>query len=88
MPTYEYKCEQCGLEFERFQKITDEPLQSCPQCLGRVRRVLSPGGGIIIKKSGGFPAGDPRSNTSATKCGRETTCCGREERCEKPPCGE
>ena len=31
MPVYEYKCPKCGV-FEATQKITDEPLTTCPTC--------------------------------------------------------
>ena len=27
MPTYEYRCQQCGYQFEEFQRITDPPLE-------------------------------------------------------------
>ena len=32
MPIYEYRCGDCGHEFETIQKITDEPLETCPAC--------------------------------------------------------
>jgi putative FmdB family regulatory protein len=32
MPTYEYKCVSCGIEFERFQRISDDPVKACPEC--------------------------------------------------------
>src|SRR5262245_60407363 len=32
MPTYEYGCQGCGHQLEEFQKITDPPLVTCPQC--------------------------------------------------------
>jgi putative FmdB family regulatory protein len=40
MPIYEYRCEKCG-DFERTQRITDEPLQRCPTCRRKVRRLIS-----------------------------------------------
>ena len=52
MPTYEYECERCGHRFERFQSITDEPVKRCPQCRGKVRRLLSGGAGFLFKGSG------------------------------------
>ncbi len=47
MPTYEYVCEACGHEFERFQKMSDDPVRKCQEC-GRlkVRRRISSGGGV------------------------------------------
>jgi len=32
MPIYEYRCESCGHELEKLQKISDAPLTDCPAC--------------------------------------------------------
>lgn len=40
MPTYEYKCEECGV-FEQMQKIADAPLTVCPECGLPVYRQMS-----------------------------------------------
>lgn len=61
MPTYEYRCDACGHEFERFQKISDDPVRTCPECGKRaVQRLISPGGGVVFKGPG-FYATDYRS---------------------------
>ena len=60
MPTYEYECDSCGIMFERFQKISDDPLRECPECGGTVRRLISTGGGLVFKGPG-FYATDYRS---------------------------
>jgi len=60
MPTYEYRCNKCGYEFEEFQGIKAEPLKTCPECKGDVRRLIGTGAGIIFKGSG-FYATDYRS---------------------------
>lgn len=60
MPTYEYRCLECSSEFERFQKMTDEPLATCPECGGEVQRLISRGGGVLFKGAG-FYATDYRS---------------------------
>ncbi len=52
MPTYEYECKKCGKRFERYQSITARPLRKCPECAGRVRRIIGAGGGVIFKGSG------------------------------------
>jgi putative FmdB family regulatory protein len=78
MPIYEYRCEKCG-EFERTQRISDPPLQRCPTCRRKVRRLISStsfqlkGSGWYVtdyarggeKKKGGEAAGDSASNGSA-----------------------
>jgi putative FmdB family regulatory protein len=45
MPTYEYKCQDCGLKFEKFQSMKDKPLEKCPECNGKVQRLI--GGGDL-----------------------------------------
>ena len=62
MPTYEYVCEACGHEFERFQKISADPVRKCPECGRRkVRRRISAGGGLVFKGPG-FYATDYRKS--------------------------
>jgi len=41
MPIYEYYCQSCGETFERFQKITEDPLSKCPKCGKAVKRLIS-----------------------------------------------
>ena len=66
MPTYEYRCEACGHQFERFQPITAAPLRACPACAKRaLQRLLGTGGGIIFKGSG-FYQTDYRSESYKT----------------------
>jgi len=60
MPLYVYKCEQCGVTFERRQSIRDEPLAKCPECEGPVHRVLQPVG--IVFKGSGFYVTDNRKH--------------------------
>lgn len=52
MPTYEYECTKCGHHFELFQSIKDKPRRTCPQCRGRVNRLLGTGAGLLFKGSG------------------------------------
>jgi putative FmdB family regulatory protein len=52
MPTYEYRCQECGHLFEVFQAITENPLKKCPVCRGSVKRLISSGAGLIFKGSG------------------------------------
>ena len=61
MPTYEYICEACQAEFEKFQSIKADPIKVCPVCgQERVRRKISTGAGILFK-GGGFYETDYRS---------------------------
>jgi putative FmdB family regulatory protein len=52
MPTYEYRCPECGAEFEKFQKMSDEPVADCPGCGAKSQRKLSGGAGLLFKGSG------------------------------------
>ena len=55
MPTYDYQCEKCGHEFERVQRITEDPIKTCPECKARkVKRLLSAPNFIL--KGGGWYA--------------------------------
>jgi putative FmdB family regulatory protein len=52
MPTYEYRCRECGTGFEKFQRMSDEPVAECPSCGARAERRLSAGAGLLFKGSG------------------------------------
>ena len=63
MPTYEYICESCGYEFERFQTIKARPIRKCPRCgKASLKRLIGVGAGIIFKGSG-FYQTDYRSES-------------------------
>jgi len=63
MPTYEYICENCGSELEKFQSITARPLRKCPDCgKSNLKRLVGTGSGIIFKGSG-FYQTDYRSQS-------------------------
>lgn len=60
MPIYTYRCENCGVQFERKQKFSDAPLKRCPECNKKsLRKVYTPVG--IVFKGSGFYATDHRS---------------------------
>lgn len=69
MPTYEYICEKCGHEFDVFQSMKDNHLETCPKekCpkarwgKGPVKRAIGGGAGLIFKGSG-FYITDYRSD--------------------------
>lgn len=65
MPTYEYECSSCGHTFEAFQRMSDAPLTSCPECGNSVRRLIFGGTGVIFKGSG-FYVNDSRKSTSGS----------------------
>lgn len=72
MPTYTYRCTNCEHQFETRQRMTDDPLTECPQCQGKIRRVVNSVG--VVFKGKGFYVTDNRgkkaqapSSTSSKK---------------------
>ena len=63
MPTYQYRCTECGEELEAVQKFSDDPLTVCPACQGSLRKVFSPVG--IVFKGSGFYRNDSRKGSAA-----------------------
>ncbi len=65
MPIYTYRCENCGVQFERQQKFEDLPLTWCPECKKKaLRKVYYPVG--IVFKGKGFYSTDHRSPSGQT----------------------
>jgi putative FmdB family regulatory protein len=61
MPTYEYTC-SAGHRFERFQRMSEPPVDRCPECGAGARRLLSAGAGLLFRGSG-FYITDYRSES-------------------------
>ncbi|HQY21940.1 MAG TPA: zinc ribbon domain-containing protein [Ignavibacteria bacterium] len=53
MPTYDYRCDDCGHFFEEFQSMKDAKLTKCPEC-GKetLKRLIGAGSGLIFKGTG------------------------------------
>lgn len=63
MPTYQYRCADCGEEREVVQSFTEDALTECPVCEGRFRKVFSAVG--VVFKGSGFYRTDSRSSASS-----------------------
>lgn len=63
MPTYMYKCQDCGHRFEQVQGFHDDPLEVCPDCGGTTRRVIGNVG--VTFKGSGFYRTDSRAASAA-----------------------
>ena len=60
MPVYAYQCENCGVQFEKQQSFSDQPLVRCPECGKKaLKKVYQPVG--IVFKGSGFYATDHHS---------------------------
>jgi len=70
MPIYIYRCENCGVQFERQQKFSDPPLTRCPECEKKtLRKVYQPVG--IVFKGSGFYSTDHRSPSGNSRFGEK-----------------
>ncbi len=65
MPTYGYQCTACNHEFQVRQKMSDDPIQVCPECAGSVKRLLYPVG--VVFKGTGWYVTDYASGEKADK---------------------
>ena len=70
MPTYLYKCADCGHRFEDQQGFHDDPHDTCPDCGGQVRRVIGNVG--VTFKGSGFYRTDSRSDKKKTSTPAKT----------------
>jgi len=53
MPVYEYLCKACGHEFEREQRISEDPIKKCPSC-GALKAVRQISRTSFVLKGGGW----------------------------------
>lgn len=95
MPTYDYRCDACGHEFDAFQSIMDAAMKKCPKCKKqKLRRLIGAGAGIIFKGSGFYetdykrarPGGggsQEKSGEKGPEKGAEKTESGSEKKPEK-----
>jgi putative FmdB family regulatory protein len=67
MPTYEFRCTDCGNTVEVFQRIGDQPPTVCDVCGGTLRKVFHPAG--IVFRGSGFYATDSRSRSKTSSDG-------------------
>lgn len=75
MPIYTYRCENCGVQFERAQKFDDLPLTWCPECKKKaLRKVYTPVG--IVFKGSGFYSTDHKSPSGANRLNNTTPASG------------
>jgi putative FmdB family regulatory protein len=66
MPIYEYKCEECGKDVEIMQRITECPLTICPNCGGKMKKMIS-NTSFVLKGTGWYAtdyADKTKKNTS------------------------
>lgn len=76
MPIYEYRCEQCGRQFEVMQRMTEPLLATCEKCGGQVRRLISQTS-FVLKGSGwyvtDYPSASRKKAMAQEKNGGDST---------------
>ena len=77
MPIYGYECEQCGHQLEVLASMSDPPLKTCPECLGRLRKLFYPAG--MIFKGSGFYTTDYKNAGSRSESKSESRSESRSE---------
>lgn len=86
MPIYGYECGRCGHQFEVLQRVSDEPLRTCPECSGPLRKLLYPVG--VIFKGAGFYSTDYKTSKANGSSGSESSADakpGTEGKADKKP---
>jgi putative FmdB family regulatory protein len=63
MPTYQYRCTECGEDLEAVQKFNDPALTTCPTCGGQLRKVFNAVG--VVFKGSGFYRTDSRNGSKS-----------------------
>lgn len=84
MPTYEYECTKCGLLTEEFKSMSAPKRQRCPECRGKVVRLISGGMGVHFKGSG-FYINDSRGKVSSGDNSTSTPAPQKEPKADKKP---
>ena len=81
MPTYQYRCTQCGDELEVVQKFTDPALSECDECHGALRKVYNAVG--VVFKGSGFDRTDSRADSKSNGAGAKSEKSETAEKTEK-----
>ncbi|MGB3974982.1 MAG: zinc ribbon domain-containing protein [bacterium] len=73
MPLYEYKCSKCDHVFEKLESFGAEPVNVCPKCGAKAKRVLSLGS-FILKGGGWYATEHPSRSHQKSKVEEKTSC--------------
>jgi putative FmdB family regulatory protein len=67
MPTYSYVCDACKREFEKEQRISEDPIKKCPSCGKLKARRMITSGNFILKGGGWYSDGYGSSKSGKKK---------------------
>ena len=65
MPTYSYRCRDCGVAFDIQQSFDEDSLTVCPQCNGGLRKLFNTVG-VVFKGSGFYRTDSRKADTSSS----------------------
>ena len=82
MPTYQYRCTECGRELEVVQKFTDPALTECETCHGALRKVYK-AVGVVFKGSGFYRTDSRKAETNGASSGTKSA--EKSDKAEKTP---
>lgn len=71
MPTYSYRCTECGNAFDIVQSFTDDALTVCPECGGPLRKIYNAVG--VVFKGSGFYRTDSRGTSGSASSGSSSS---------------
>ncbi len=71
MPIYEYECLACGKTTEAMQKFSDAPLDTCPECGGHLKKLIS-NSTFVLKGTGWYVTDYGRKGSETAKKSSET----------------
>jgi len=73
MPIYEYECQECRNVVEQWQSISDDPLSTCPECSGEMKKLIS-SSSFQLKGGGWYSDGYSGGGSSSGSSGGGGTC--------------
>src|SRR6185295_18155838 len=82
MPLYEYECGSCGERFERIQKFSDPPLETCPNCGGLLRKLVS-SPAFHLKGSGWYATDYAKKTGEPASTGDKPASSGKDDKDDK-----
>ena len=82
MPTYSYRCTECGTAFDIQQAFTDDSLTVCPNCGGKLRKLFSAVG--VSFSGSGFYRNDSRASENTAREKKETAAASASSSDSKP----
>jgi putative FmdB family regulatory protein len=80
MPVYEFRCNACGIIFERLLSMSSPAEQDCLECGGTAVRIISRTTGLVKDSTPG------NYGKRFGDCDRSSPCCGRDDPCDRKPC--